>query len=433
MAKSISTQPTRAPIIRLVLVGFMIALFSWPLATQAQPASTPDSTVCYAIADNQGKLPGGGTANNQDQLVQIDRLTGATTLIGATNSLDVEAMTFVPNGAANLLYAVDGGTLGTVDITTGAFTPIGAAGSGNGALGKINFNVIIGLAYDQQNNTLYATQSKDGQNAVLLQIDRQTGAYVPNAFGPGQDYAVIPTVLVNGQPAQNVDDLAFDPTSGLLYAAVNVDGADGKLIILDPATAAVTEVGIFRDPATGATVDNLEGLGFDATGQLYATGGNHGPHPQDNNKLWRIDKQTGAATLVGPFTPGQVDIESMGCLTAPSAATPTSTATATATQTPTPTDTPTATMTPSSTPTGTSTPTSTPTGTSTATSTATDTATPTVTGTQTPPATSTATTTPTSTATNTPPPTTTVEPPTGLDPVGEPNAPQVQYLPLIVR
>lgn len=113
----------------------------------------------------------------------------------------------------------------------------------------------------------------------------------------------------------NVDDFEVDPTSGLLYATVNVNGADGKLIVLDPATAAVTEVGLFRDTATGATVDNMEGLSFDATGQLYTSGGNHSQYPQDNNKLCRIDKQTGMTTLVGAFTPGQVDYYALGCLT----------------------------------------------------------------------------------------------------------------------
>lgn len=431
MSKSISPQTTRMRLIKLILLGVILTLFNRPQTTLAQPAAA--STICYAIADNQGKLPGNGTANNEDQFLQIDPLTGATTLVGATHTLNVEALTFVSSGAANRLYAVDGGTLGTVDIETGAFTPIGAAGSGNGALGKINFNVIIGLAYDQQNDTLYATQSKVGKNAILLQIDRQTGAYVPNAFGSGQDYAVIPTVLIDGEPAQNVDDLAFDPTSGLLYAPVNVKGAHGKLIILDPATAAVTELGVFRNPATGATVDNLEGLGFDATGQLYATGGNHGPHRHDNNKLWRIDKETAAATEVGPFTPGPVDIESFGCLTVAPMAPPTDTPPMDPpTQTPTDTPTPITTPTPADTPTPTMTPTDTPTATMTPADTPTATMTPTATP-QTSTLIGTNVSTPIATNTATPPATTTMDLPTGLEPVKELNTLQMQYLPLIVR
>ena len=426
--KLFSLQNRRHPSL-LIFVGLMVALFGWPLASQAQTAPAPDASVCYAIADNQGILPGGGTGNNQDQLVQMNRFTGATMLIGATNTLNAESMTFVPRGSDDILYAVDGGTLGTINVATGAFTAIGAAGSGTGSAGTINFRVIIGLAYDLQTQTLYATQSRVGRNAILLKIDLQTGAHIPNAFGAGQDYLVIPPVLVNGQPAQNVDDFAFDPTSGLLYATVNVDGADGKLVIIDSTTAAVTEVGIFRDTATGNTVDNLEGLSFDVTGQLYASGGNHGPHPQDNNKLWRIDKQTGSATVVGSFTPGQVDIESLGCLTSNPTVTPTSTptASATATDTQTPTSTSTETATPPSTPT--------PMATMPETSTPTHTSTPTATDTATNTPTSTATTvTPTSTVTTTPTPTTAVEPPTGLDPIGEPRASTATlYLPFVVK
>lgn len=385
--------------------------------------------------DNQGKLPDGSTADNQDQLFHLDRLTAATTFIGATNTLDVEAMTFVMAGNTPVLYVEDGATLGTVDLTTGAFTAIGAAGTATGALGTLTMRALIGLAYDAQTDTFYATQSRSGQNAILVKINRQTGALIPNAFGLGQDYLVIPTVFVNGQPAQNVDDLAFDPTSGLLYAPVNVDGEEGKLIILDPATANVTEVGLFQDAGNGNSITNLEGLLFDAAGQLYGSTGNHGAHTLDRNKFWRIDKQTGAASFVGAFPAGQVDFEALSCYTI----LPTATATPTATPSPTATTTDTATATPTSTSTATASPTLTPTNTPTATPTTTQTAT--ATGTATPTstvlATATATQTPvppTSTATVTPTPTSTVEAPSALDPIAEPHAPQIMsYLPLIIR
>ena len=85
-------------------------------------------------------------------------------------------------------------------------------------------------------------------------------------------------------------------------------------------------------------------------------------------------------------------------------------------------------------PTPTSTATSTPTPTATATDTPTPLSTPTSTATATPTATATSTATPTSTSTATPTPTDELEPPMGLDPIGEPSvSTSTVYLPFIVK
>ncbi|MCX6044424.1 MAG: carboxypeptidase regulatory-like domain-containing protein, partial [Chloroflexi bacterium] len=292
----------------------MLAILFSPIAAHAQSLQ-PDPTVCYAIADNQGNLPSGIKADNNDELVQINRSTAATTAIGATGTTNIEAMTFVMRGGLNTLYAADGGTIGTVNLATGGFTAIGPAGSGAGSVGTVKFNDLDGLAYDPSENVIYASHRVDNSNDLLLKIDVVTGARIANAFGAGKDYLIVPAP--SGHPTwQNVDDLSFDPTTGKLYATLNDSGEGGLLVILNKATAALTEIGTYNDlNEPGNFVDDIEGISFFNDGNLFASTGNNGPDKKDINKLWWINKQTGAASLIGPFPTSFTDYEALGCLT----------------------------------------------------------------------------------------------------------------------
>ncbi|CAN5862804.1 hypothetical protein BH10CHL1_BH10CHL1_15890 [soil metagenome] len=295
-------------------LALMLAILFLPIAAHAQSIQ-PDPTVCYAIADNQGNLPSGVKADNQDELVQINRTTAATTAIGATGTTDIESMTFVLHSGVNTLYAANGGTIGTVNLATGVFTAIGPAGSGVGSVGTVKFNDLDGLAYDPSEDVIYASLRVDNSNDLLLKLNVATGAHIPNAFGAGKDYLVVPAPVA--EPTwQNVDDLSFDPTTGKLYATLNDSGTGGILVVLNKTTAALTEMGTYNDLATpGNFVDDIEGISFFNDGNLFATTGNNGPDKKDINKLWWINKQTGAASLIGPFPTSFVDYEALGCLT----------------------------------------------------------------------------------------------------------------------
>ncbi|MFN8489793.1 MAG: SdrD B-like domain-containing protein [Caldilineaceae bacterium] len=296
-----------------ILLILLTAAF-WPATAQAQ-AAQPDPTVCYAIADNQGKLPGGVNANDKDELVQLNRFTAATAPIGATGTTNIEAEAFVMENGTDILYAENGGVLGTINLATGAFTAIGPAGTGAGTAGNVNFNDIDGISYDRATKTLYGTLRRSTANDLLLKINLATGAHVPNAFGAGQDYLVIPAPA--GFPTfTDVDDLTFDPTNGDLYATIDDGGTGGILVKMDKNTAAITIVGAYNDTSlAGNLVDDIEGLSFDMSGQLYGSTGNNGPDAGDKNRLFKLNKATGAATLIGPFPTTFVDYESLGCLT----------------------------------------------------------------------------------------------------------------------
>ena len=88
-----------------------------------------DPTFCYTVADNGG-------SSDADVLIRIDRSTGTSTaVVGPTGTFNVEGMTFVPGGTT--LYAIEGNQLGTLNLTTAAFTSIGSPlGTANGAKGQ---------------------------------------------------------------------------------------------------------------------------------------------------------------------------------------------------------------------------------------------------------------------------------------------------------
>ncbi|NOX62558.1 MAG: hypothetical protein GXP42_11540, partial [Chloroflexi bacterium] len=264
--------------------------------------------VCYGVADSTTTVNDGAQL---DTLAYLDRLTGATAAVGGavgnTGVNNIEAIAVEPGGGA--LYAADAGQLGTLNLITGAFTPIGSGfGTGNGSLGSITFYDVDSLTFDPTTGILYGAHRRSG-NDVLFQIDPATGAYVPNAFGPGIDY--VPVQKINNLP--DVDDIAVDPVTGEMYASINDGGSsENHLVIIDKATGNVTDIGVIKDSG-GNNIQDIEGLAFFNDGNLYGSSGKNGP---TTNALYLIDKNTAVATLVGQFTEPLRDFEGLGCLTA---------------------------------------------------------------------------------------------------------------------
>lgn len=249
-------------------------------------------TFAYTVADN------GGASSSPDRLAVVGLSTAHTTLVGDTGTEHIEALAFRPGTPT--LYAADAGQLGTLDLANALFTPTAARfGKGRGAKGTITLNDVDGLAFDPATGALYGVhrRPRSSDKDLLFRIDPATGARVPDAFGAGKDYVVVDGP---GVPS-NVDDLAFDPTTGTLYAAANNGGGSGSVLLtVDRQSGAATVVGAF-----GA--DDLEGLGFTSDGRLYGTTGDAG---STRNQLYAIDKASGAATAIGPLA-GQRDYESL--------------------------------------------------------------------------------------------------------------------------
>lgn len=273
------------------------------LTLTGRPLHAQPSGVCYAVADNAGSF------GPEDALVTLDPVTGAVSLIGRTGSHEIEAIAFAPAGGT--LYASDEEELGTLNLATGEYTDIGPEyGSASGAEGTLPIDDVDGLAWDAGSDTLYGTNRRDGADPdLLVQIDRTTGLLIQDAFGPGVGYVAIdgPDVL------SDVDDIAVDPFTGVMYAASNDGGDGGVLITVDKDTGAGTLVGEFG-------VDDIEGLAYFTDGNLYGSTGKDGRHPSTRNQLYRIDETTGAATFIAPFGDFR-DYEALACLSGPTAVT----------------------------------------------------------------------------------------------------------------
>lgn len=194
---------------------------------------------------------------------------------------------------------MDGGTIGTIDTTTGLFLPLGPVGEGSGAIGDRNMRDIDGLSFDATTGFLYGSERRSSGEDLLLRIDPVGGTLVPEAID-GEDYVVVNAVA--GLP--DIDAISVDPVDGAMYAVANDDGRRDHLVRIDKTTGTATDIGVL-----GA--QDVEGLGF-ASGQLIGTTGK----VDSREGIWDIDKATGEASNRRPLDNAR-DYESFDCLNAP--------------------------------------------------------------------------------------------------------------------
>ena len=254
--------------ITAVLAAFLV-LATITVAT-APPASAAPGDRCYVFAD-------GG-----DRLYRWDFDTSTQTLIGPAGRDNIEAIAYDP--VTGTLYAADTGQLGILNQSTGAFTPIGP-----------NYSLDLdGMAIHPFTGDMYVSIRNNGGGATdeLAVIDLTT--FAMTRIGP-----------ISGT-LDDIDDLAFDPATGRLYAGTSGNG-DPTLVRLDESYGYVDlYIGDFG-------FQDVEGLDWDVFGNVRATTGANGGG--DSNKLLSVNKTTGAATLIANLSPG-TDFEGIACYNA---------------------------------------------------------------------------------------------------------------------
>lgn len=203
------------------------------------------------------------TGNGGTGLFRVDSSTGASTFIGNFGFKGVLTDSFDSKG--NLYVIIKGGStasqLATVNLLTGAATPIGSA-TGIAGLVAMEF---------APDGTLYAASL--GTND-LYTVSLTTG-FVTDIGGLG---------------FINVMDLAWDPFNSTMYAIAS-SGAPGTasfLYSLNLGTGAGTLV------TTISGNDCLMGLTIDFADQFLAT-----DHCDPNSPLYQIDTTNGALTNLG--------------------------------------------------------------------------------------------------------------------------------------
>lgn len=240
-------------------------------------------------------------SDGNDRLYSINRITGANVNIGATAS-NIEALAYFPIPGQQTLYAANGGELGTINISTGAYTSIGDIDGGgtlsgfvSGVATEQSLSDVDGLMFDGQSLVLWGIERNGGPD-ILFQINRTTGEFIPDAFGAGVDYVEItgPGIDVD------VDDLAVDPRTGEIYGVSNNGGTDDVLFRVNKSTGVFTVVSTLSE-------NDIEGLSFSNDGRLYGSDGT-------DERLGEINIATGVFTVVQDLDGD--DVESLAALVA---------------------------------------------------------------------------------------------------------------------
>jgi uncharacterized repeat protein (TIGR01451 family) len=226
---------------------------------------------------------------------------GSEVIIGDTGTIHVEAIAYRPS--TNTLFAADADRLGELDLNSGAFSEIGQFGGGEGADGWQDFSDIDGLALDPFSGILFASVRRENQPDLLIQVDADTGGAIEDAFGSGQTYVVFETITVDYIDLDDIDDIAIDTYDGKLYGILNHDGMKSRLVLIDKWDGGTTDL-------TDLDIENVEGLGFSANGTLLGVAGD------TDRQVVVIDANTGVTTLRASLgAAGNTDYEGIACLT----------------------------------------------------------------------------------------------------------------------
>lgn len=253
------------------------------------------SEECYTVSDGN------------EVLYNFNKNTGGPSAVGNTSIGSPEASSL--NLIGDSLFLIDSDEFGHVNLSTGAFTVINSSFLNTvlrGEDGNILIDDIDAMTVDNEDVFWVASRDNNDVDPSYLAKIRRDGSFIQNAFGIGVDYlkfngpAGFPSVL---------DAMAYDPIQEVLYACAN-DGSGNptynNLMAIDPATGVGTFIGNFN-------IGDVEGLGFDGEGNMYATTGSASSTNSNRNSFFSVNKRTAIATRVFTFPQG-TDFETCDCV-----------------------------------------------------------------------------------------------------------------------
>lgn len=225
-----------------------------------------------------------GTDANAGNLITVDLMTGAGTVIG---NLGFPAPSLATDPTTGVMYAGQGaGTpfLYTVDPATGAATLVGDTLLGFAAIGGMDFRA---------DGTLFAAANIVGDGGsgseTLVTIDPGTAVgTIVGPFGPAS-------------PIEGIEAIAFD-SSGTLWGASTVRGAagpDSGLFTIDTGSGEATFVATIADAAGNIPSGGVSSLQFRSDGTLFGGTARDLGGAGDGGRLITIDPATGVFSFVG--------------------------------------------------------------------------------------------------------------------------------------
>jgi len=190
--------------------------------------------------------------------------------------------------------ASGGGTFGTIDQTTGAFTPIGPLQDANG-----NSYGLTGLDYNPTSGVLYGATNNNSPTSPqnLVTIDPATGRVtLVGPYGTGDVSS----------------DITFR-SDGALFGWME-PGTD-QLSSINPVTGAATNIGdgTLNTYGSGLAFSGSDMLYFAPNGDTYDGGVT--PDASDSGVLLTLDPGTGSPTSVVALTGGSGNYDAIGALT----------------------------------------------------------------------------------------------------------------------
>jgi len=222
------------------------------------------------------------------------------TPIGTLNATEIETMCLSFDGQT--IYAADAGIFGTISNVTGAFTVIATIGNADGALGNIDLDDVDGMAIIPSNGYIMATHRRSSDNDLLFVINPITGTVEKNYFGSGVDYREIVGAL------QDMDDIAFHPTTNELYGVSTVSNSTtfDRIVLIDQYLGTVSTI-------SNLPTCDIEGLTFNNAGVLYGSSGFEECAPYTDNTIYEIDYSNINGSVTAITTLPQEDTESIVC------------------------------------------------------------------------------------------------------------------------
>lgn len=239
-------------------------------------------------------------SDGDNKLYIINTINGACSEIGNTNLSYIEAIANWPAHSENQLYAADAGDFVSLNTATGASTLIGeidGGGVANGANGAQQLNDVDGLAFDARTGILWASNRRGGTYDLMFQIDIKTGHFVEDAFGLGIDYIVIDGVGVN----YDIDDISISPVTGEMFVVNNNSGSNDQILKINKSTGAIEVTTLFAD------LNDVEGCDFAFDGTFYVSEGG-------GNSLSTASTTSGASSFVNSSLCGGGDVEALASL-----------------------------------------------------------------------------------------------------------------------
>ena len=239
-------------------------------------------------------------SDGDNNLYKVDVSNGNSRLIGATGVSNIEAIANWPSQSGYTLYATDAGNFGTLNFSTGTFTSMGQVdngGTADGADGTQTLDDIDGLAFDARTGILWASTRRSDDYDLLFQIDPSTGRFIPDVFGSNVDYLEIDGSGVN----QDIDDISISSINGNLNVVNNDGGSNDQILKINKSTGGVEVTTVF------SSLVDVEGCDFASDGTFYVTEGN-------GNSLHTADPATGNSTVVKDTLLGGGDVEAIASL-----------------------------------------------------------------------------------------------------------------------